>query len=68
MPPHESLCRGEDSNLHQLPDMLLRHARLPISPPRLIDNCRGFVAKCPRGPTSRPGLEEAASLLTFSDK
>ena len=28
------VCRGEDSNLHQLPDVLLRHARLPISPPR----------------------------------
>ncbi len=27
-------CRGEDSNLHQLPDVLLRHACLPISPPR----------------------------------
>lgn len=36
------LCRGEDSNLHQLPDMLLRHARLPISPPRLGVRPVGF--------------------------
>ena len=27
-------CRGEDSNLHGLPRLLLRQVRLPISPPR----------------------------------
>ena len=29
------LCRGEDSNLQGFPHMVLNHARLPISPPRL---------------------------------
>ncbi len=27
-------CRGEDLNLHELPRLLLRQVRLPISPPR----------------------------------
>lgn len=39
-------CRGEGSNLHGLLHMLLRHARLPISPPRqkIQNAARSFTA------------------------
>ena len=30
----QTLCRGEDSNLHGLLRVVLSHVRLPISPPR----------------------------------
>ena len=30
----EKMCRGEDSNLHELLRVVLSHVRLPISPPR----------------------------------
>ena len=34
LPTRGFVCRGEDSNLHGLPRLLLRQVRLPISPPR----------------------------------
>ncbi|CAI8858566.1 protein of unknown function [Methylococcus capsulatus] len=33
-------CRGEDLNLHESPHMYLKHACLPISPPRQDDEAR----------------------------
>ena len=33
---HYFLCPGKDLNLHELPRLLLRQVRLPISPPGLI--------------------------------
>lgn len=33
---NQKMCRGQDLNLQGLPHMHLKHARLPISPPRLV--------------------------------
>lgn len=40
-----SMCRGEDLNLHGSPRLLLRQVRIPISPPRHVQDIISEILK-----------------------